>query len=80
MDLLKILTVILFIVVTIVTLKIHPDMHQPMVIENENFKLTRISDTLVTKNIPVSRPAEPEKKSDRNSHTSAGISDSDKIY
>lgn len=62
MDLLKILTVILFIVVTIVTLKIHPDMHQPMVIENENFKLTRISDTLVTKNIPVSRPVEPEKK------------------
>ena len=60
MDLLKILTVILFIIVTVVTLKIHPDMHQPMIIENENFKLTRISDTLVTKNIPVSRPAEPE--------------------
>ena len=51
MDFLKIITIILFIILTIFTIKIHPDMHQPIIIEDENFKLTRISDTISTKNL-----------------------------
>ncbi len=56
MDFLKVITIILFIILTILTIKIHPDMHQPMIIEDEHFKLTRISDTIDTKNLPVTQP------------------------
>lgn len=62
MDLFKILTIILFILVTIVTIKLHPEMHQPMIIEDADFKLTRISDTLLTKNIPVNATPAPVRK------------------
>ncbi len=55
MDFLKVITIILFIILTIFTIKIHPDMHQPMIIEDEHFKLTRISDTIDTKNLPVTQ-------------------------
>ncbi len=57
MDFLKVITIILFILLTIFTIKIHPDIHQPMIIEDENFKLTRISDTITTENLPVTSPA-----------------------
>lgn len=53
MDFLKIFVVISFLIVTVLTLKFHPKMHLPLIIEDENFKLTRISDTISTKNIPI---------------------------
>ena len=59
MDFLKVITIILFILLTIFTIKIHPDMHQPVIIEDEHFKLTRISDTITTKNLPVTQPVKP---------------------
>ena len=46
MDILKVLVIIAFVIVTICTMKLHPTIHQPMIIEDANFKLTRISDTL----------------------------------
>lgn len=48
MDILKVLVIISFVIVTICTIKLHPDMHHPMIIEDADFKLTRISDTLTT--------------------------------
>ena len=51
MDFLKIFVVISFLIVTIFTLKFHPRMHLPLIIEDENFKLIRISDNLPAKNI-----------------------------
>lgn len=48
MDILKVLVIIAFVVVTICTISIHPSVHQPMIIEDADFKLTRISDTLVS--------------------------------
>lgn len=53
MDFLKVITIILFIFLTIFTIRIHPEMHQPMIIEDENFQLTRISDTISTKDLSV---------------------------
>lgn len=53
MDFLKIFVIISFLIVTVLTLKFHPKMHLPLIIEDENFKLTRISDTISTKNIPI---------------------------
>lgn len=60
MDFLKVITIILFILLTIFTIKIHPDMHQPIIIEDEHFQLTRISDTITTKNIPTEKTTQPE--------------------
>lgn len=54
MDFLKVFIVISFVIATILTLKFHPEMHHPLIIEDEHFKLTRISDTISTKNIPIS--------------------------
>lgn len=48
MDILKVLVIIAFVVVTICTISIHPSVHQPMIIEDADFKLTRISDTLIS--------------------------------
>ncbi len=53
MDFLKVITIVLFIFLTIFTIRIHPEMHQPMIIEDENFQLTRISDTISTKDLSV---------------------------
>lgn len=61
MDFLKVAVVILYIVLTILTIKIHPGIHQPMVLEDADFKLTRISDTLITKNIPMVT-SQPQQK------------------
>lgn len=36
--------IILFVLVTVVTIMIRPDIHNPMIIENSDFQLTRISD------------------------------------
>ena len=66
MDFLKVITIILFILLTIFTIKIHPDMHQPMIIEDADFKLTRISDTISTKNLPSAKTvktSQPQTKS-----------------
>ncbi|HIT91554.1 MAG TPA: hypothetical protein IAD11_01365 [Candidatus Stercorousia faecigallinarum] len=57
MDILKVFVIIAFIIATVCTIKFHPEMHHPMIIEDADFKLTRISDTLSAKNIPVSQPA-----------------------
>lgn len=46
MDFLKIAVIVLFVVLTILTVKIHPEIHQPMLIEDANFQLVRISDTI----------------------------------
>ena len=46
MDILKVLVIIAFVLVTICTIKLHPTMHQQMIIEDANFILTRISDNL----------------------------------
>lgn len=64
MDILKVLVIIAFIIVTICSIKIHPSIHQPMIIEDADFKLTRISDTLNSDNIAsttVSTKTEPVK-------------------
>lgn len=60
MDLLKVAVVILFIILTVFTIKIHPEMHQPMIIEDADFKLTRISDTL--ENIPTTPVTNPSQE------------------
>lgn len=46
MDFLKVAVIILFVVLTILTIKIHPEIHQPMLIEDADFQLVRISDTI----------------------------------
>lgn len=58
MDFLKVAVIVLFVVLTILAIKIHPEMHQPMIIEDANFQLVRISDTL-TNNIPTA-PVKPK--------------------
>ena len=55
MDFLKVTVIVLFVILTIITVHIHPDMHQPMILEDADFKVTRISDNLTTKNIPVTK-------------------------
>lgn len=65
MNFLKVLVIIAFIVLTIITLQLHPDMHQPVLIEDADFKLTRISDTLTTKNIPVSSSIQKPKTTEK---------------
>lgn len=54
MDFLKVFVIISFVIATILTLKFHPEMHHPLIIEDEHFKLTRISDNL-PKNIPTNK-------------------------
>ena len=54
MDFLKVFVIISFIITTILTLKFHPEMHHPLIIEDENFKLTRISDNLPDQNTQIS--------------------------
>lgn len=61
MEFLKVTTVILFVLLTFITLKLHPEMHQPMIIEDENFKLTRISDTITRQYIPTAPAKQHEK-------------------
>jgi len=53
MDFLKVAVIIAFVILTIFTIKMPPSMHQPMLIEDSDFVLTRISDTITTDNIPV---------------------------
>lgn len=64
MDFLKVTVIVLFVLLTIITVHIHPDMHQPMILEDADFKVTRISDNLTTKNIPVTK--QPALKSETN--------------
>ena len=46
--------IILLILLTVITAKIKPPVHQPMLIEDQDFVLTRISDTIITpQNIPT---------------------------
>lgn len=61
MDFLKVAIVVLFVVLTILTVKIHPEIHQPMLIEDADFKLVRISDTITKDSIPVMtiKPQQP---------------------
>lgn len=59
MNILKVLFVILFFVVTLFTIKLHPGIHQPMLIEDENFELVRISNTIPTENIPMTSAKNP---------------------
>ncbi len=74
MDFLKILVIIAFIIVSILTIKFHPEIHKPMIIEDANFKLTRISDSLITnKNIPVSSAAQTSTKNIQNTTNNKNI-------
>ena len=65
MNFLKVLVIISFVFLTLITLKLHPDMHQPMIIEDADFKLTRISDTLSTENIPVNSTIQKPKTTEK---------------
>ncbi len=65
MNFLKVLVIISFVFLTLITLKLHPDMHQPMIIEDADFKLTRISDTLSTENIPVNSTIQKQKTTEK---------------
>lgn len=62
MDFLKVSVVVLFVVLTILTIKIHPEIHQPMLIEDADFKLVRISDTLTSENTPVTIAVQPQQQ------------------
>lgn len=63
MTALKIITIILFVLLTIVTVSIHPEMHQPMRIEPANFKLVRESDLLNYKEqMPVAKVTSQPKE------------------
>ena len=62
MDFLKVAVLIAFFVLTLITIKIHPEMHQPMLLEDADFVLTRISDTITTENIPVANISNTENK------------------
>lgn len=53
MDFLKVLVVVLFVILTIITIRIRPGIHQPMVIEDADFKLVRVSDTITSESIPI---------------------------
>ena len=53
MDFLKVSVVVLFVILTIITIRIHPEIHQPMVVEDADFKLVRVSDTITSQTIPV---------------------------
>lgn len=62
MTALKIITIVLFFILTIITVHIHPDMHQPMIIEPANFKLVRESDYLVNREtMPVAKTTATKK-------------------
>jgi len=56
MDFLKIAFIIAFVILTIITVKFPPQMHQPMIMEDQDFVLTRVSETITTDNIPVASP------------------------
>ncbi len=62
MDFLKVSVVVLFVILTILTIKIHPEIHQPMLIEDADFKLVRISDTLTSENTPVTIAVQPQQQ------------------
>lgn len=67
MDLLKVAVIILFVILTVFTVKFPPQMHQAMIIEDADFKLVRISDTL--ENIPVAKTpvkVAPKENNSRN--------------
>ena len=53
MDFLKVSVVVLFVILTIITIRIHPEIHQPMVIEDADFKLVRVSDTITSQTTPI---------------------------
>ena len=62
MTALKIITIVLFFILTIITVHIHPDMHQPMIIEPANFKLVRESDYLVNREtMPIAKTTATKK-------------------
>ena len=62
MDFLKVVIIIAFVVLTVLTIKIHPEMHQPMLLEDADFVLRRVSDTITTDNIPVTNISNTENK------------------
>lgn len=53
MDFLKVAVVIAFILLTLGAIKFHPEMHQPMILEDADFVLTRISDTIADTSTPI---------------------------
>ena len=64
MNFLKAAVIISFIIVTILSLKIHPDMHKPIIFEDASFKLERISDTIETIPTTVVHQETPSKQID----------------
>lgn len=53
--------IILLVLLTVITAKIKPPIHQPMLIEDQDFVLTRISDTITPQNIPTAPVVNQEK-------------------
>lgn len=62
MDILKVLVIIAFVIVTICTIKLHPSIHQPMIIEDADFKLTRISDTITPDTVTTTTTVSEQPK------------------
>ena len=62
MDILKVLVIIAFVIVTICTIKLHPSIHQPMIIEDADFKLTRISDTITPETVTTTTTVPEQPK------------------
>lgn len=60
MNFIKICFIVLFILSTVLTLSIHPPLHDPVVIEDSNFKLIRISDEIAPQNMPTLTVNMPE--------------------
>ena len=61
MNFLRTAVLILFVLLTFFTIKIHPSLHDPIIIEDADFKLTRISDTYTPQEIPVVTASEQPK-------------------
>ena len=62
MDFLKVAVIVIFVILTMVTIKIRPEMHQPLMLEDADFKLTRISDTITAENIPTTNTVQQDVK------------------
>lgn len=80
MNFLKIAVLILFFLSTFIVVKIRPEIHQPMLIEDADFKLTRISDTVKPQEIAVKpqKSAVPDVK-DNNKPVEIKITEQPKI-
>ena len=62
MNFLRSAFIVLLVLLTVITAKIKPSIHQPMLIEDQDFVLTRISDTIPTQILTVAPTVNQEKE------------------